>query len=681
MKKKIIVITSILLILIFIGGGIFYYFNKQDSKTTLTIIEKQWIEDNKNTMQDFAVVNSLPIFNYDGEGLIYNFLEKLETTTGLEFNKMSYSYGKDKPSDYAFMIVDKKQKNDILIYQDNYALITKTNIKYNDLSKIKNMKIGVLEGDLKNSDYYIGTDNSNSFVSYETMDELLEEFEKEKTTLTSIVLPKTIYMEEIVSNNYNISYNITEMTKDFVIRLGKNKKLNEIIKKYYKKWFNEEYTNSFRNYYSNNYFIFNKVDNDSQVNFKSKKYVYGFVNDQPYDMFVNQKLVGINNEIIKQFVSVSGIEISYVKYKSKDKLIAAFNSNEVDFFFNDTSIDKYKMDVSKTISIFDEKIVVLVNNNSDSVVNSIRSLRKSKISTLVDSQIAKYLRENGIDTKNYNTVGELLDNSDKNDIVVTSLASYDIYKNKLLKNYSVEYIFDLESDYNYIIRDIKANEVFADYFNYYLSFINDKKIINTINYRDFDIEEKNSLLKNMIIFLSIILFASLIFGIIKLLKSKKEIVQGVSKENKLKYIDMLTSLKNRNYLNDSIEKWDEVGIYPQALIIIDLNNVAYINDNYGHSEGDSVITEAANILIKNQLEQSEIMRTNGNEFLIYLVEYEEKQIITYIRKLNKEFKELAHGFGAAIGYSMINDGLKTIDDAINEATLDMRANKEEANND
>lgn len=29
---------------------------------------------------------------------------------------------------------------------------------------------------------------------------------------------------------------------------------------------------------------------------------------------------------------------------------------------------------------------------------------------------------------------------------------------------------------------------------------------------------------------------------------------------------------------------------------------------------------------------------------------------------------------------MITDGLKTIDDAINEATLDMRANKEETEN-
>ncbi len=29
---------------------------------------------------------------------------------------------------------------------------------------------------------------------------------------------------------------------------------------------------------------------------------------------------------------------------------------------------------------------------------------------------------------------------------------------------------------------------------------------------------------------------------------------------------------------------------------------------------------------------------------------------------------------------MIMDGIKTIDDAINEATLDMKSNKEEANN-
>ena len=140
---------------------------------------------------------------------------------------------------------------------------------------------------------------------------------------------------------------------------------------------------------------------------------------------------------------------------------------------------------------------------------------------------------------------------------------------------------------------------------------------------------------------------------------------------------MLTSLKNRTYLNDNIEKWDNSGVYPQTVVIIDLNNIAYINDNYGHAEGDKIIGEAANILINTQLPNTEIIRTNGNEFLIYMVGYDEKQVISYMKKLTKEFKTLTHGFGAALGYSMITDAIKTVDDAINEATTDMKENKEE----
>ena len=170
-----------------------------------------------------------------------------------------------------------------------------------------------------------------------------------------------------------------------------------------------------------------------------------------------------------------------------------------------------------------------------------------------------------------------------------------------------------------------------------------------------------------------------VIALIIKLKPKKQKL-SVSKEDKLKYIDMLTSLKNRNYLNDSIEKWDNSEIYPQAIVIIDLNNIAYINDNYGHEEGDNIIKDAASILFRLQIENTELIRTNGNEFLIYMIEYEEKQVVAYIRKLNKELKELKHGFGAAIGYSMINDELKTVDDAINEATLDMKNNKEEIQN-
>ena len=157
-------------------------------------------------------------------------------------------------------------------------------------------------------------------------------------------------------------------------------------------------------------------------------------------------------------------------------------------------------------------------------------------------------------------------------------------------------------------------------------------------------------------------------------KKKKKQVKITDRH---KYTDMLTSLKNRNYLNTKMQEWEDCEIFPQTIVMVDLNNVKYVNDNYGHEEGDQLIIKAAGILVNTQLENSEIIRTDGNEFLIYLVGYSERQINTYTKKLSKEMKNLPHEFGAAVGYSMITDEIKSLDDAINEATLEMITNKEE----
>ena len=105
--------------------------------------------------------------------------------------------------------------------------------------------------------------------------------------------------------------------------------------------------------------------------------------------------------------------------------------------------------------------------------------------------------------------------------------------------------------------------------------------------------------------------------------------------------------------------------------------VRNINDTLGYEQGDAQIKAAANILIKTQLDNTDIMRTDGNEYLIYLVGYQEKQVVSYIRKLYKEFKTLPYEHGAAIGYSMITNDMKTIEDSINESVEDMRTKKEE----
>ena len=72
-----------------------------------------------------------------------------------------------------------------------------------------------------------------------------------------------------------------------------------------------------------------------------------------------------------------------------------------------------------------------------------------------------------------------------------------------------------------------------------------------------------------------------------------------------------------------------------------------------------------------------MVRSDGNEFLIYLIGYSKTQINSYVQKLSRELEKLPYGFGAAFGYSMIDDEIKTIDDAINEATINMRKDKEQ----
>ena len=189
---------------------------------------------------------------------------------------------------------------------------------------------------------------------------------------------------------------------------------------------------------------------------------------------------------------------------------------------------------------------------------------------------------------------------------------------------------------------------------------------------------KDSTLEQVYTVVLIVIFAPIIvLTIFYLIVKRQKKVKKVKIEDRHKYTDMLTSLKNRNYLNAKMKEWEACEVFPQAIVMVDLNNVKYVNDNYGHEEGDELIIKAAGILVNTQLENSEIIRTDGNEFLIYLVGYSERQVATYTKKLSREMKNLPHSFGAAVGYSMIMDEIKTLDDSINEATLEMITNKEE----
>ena len=293
-----------------------------------------------------------------------------------------------------------------------------------------------------------------------------------------------------------------------------------------------------------------------------------------------------------------------------------------------------------------------------------------------DNSLYNYFATNSkAEIKKHANLDELLKKADDT-ILVVDKEIYSYYQTSKFKNFKLLYMDTMLNDYKFMVK--KENVEFYDLFNY---------IINTNSYHNYkntgieslhaSILQDSSLEQIYTIVLAIIFIPLILLTIIFVIYKHRKKIKKVKATDRHKYTDMLTSLKNRNYLNAKMVEWEESKVFPQAIVMVDLNNVKYVNDNYGHEEGDQLIIKAAGILVNTQLENSEIIRTDGNEFLIYLVGYSNRQIQTYAKKLAKEMKTLPHEFGAAVGYSMILDEIKTLDDAINEATLEMISNKED----
>lgn len=682
MNKKVLFIILGSIALVLMGFGTYYYFASEDKNTTLTKIEREWIQSNKQNLIDLGFANDIPVLNHIGEGLVFDFFKDLEDSTELEFNRISYSYNDEITDKYSFKMIKKIESNQIKIYEDDYVLLTTENKKYNNVNEIEDLNIGVLESDLTEVKNYFNNCNGCKFNGFKSIEELLnnivgEENDIVETTLDAIIAPQLLTLEYVLSDKLYNSYLINDIHINYVITLGNIDKLNNIIKKYYLKWSSENFDEKFNKYFTDCYFDFSGTDQNSLASFKGKRYTYGYIENAPYDIEISGNLYGTNKAILDKFEEVADIEIVYKKYDSIDSLIKAFNNGNIDIFYNNTYQSGYDLNGFVSNNAYLGKVAIISNNGAIENINSLKSLKNKSIAVLKNSNISKLVTDNGAKKVEYDSLDKLLKSND--DLIAIDFSTYNFFNKDKLKNYKIEYIHEVIDGYGYTMKSVANNSVFNEYLNFYLNaFAQNEEIGLGIDKINSKLNQK-ALMKNLFLISGLILvFVSSIIFTNQMNKAKKPSI-SFKKSEKIKYMDMLTSLKNRNYLNDNIDKWEESQVYPQAVIIIDLNNIAYINDNYGHNAGDEEIKEAANVLIKNQVINSDIVRTNGNEFLIYLIGYKERQIELYIKKLNKELKELSHGFGAAIGYSMITDDIKTIDDAINEATIAMRQIKEETN--
>ena len=308
------------------------------------------------------------------------------------------------------------------------------------------------------------------------------------------------------------------------------------------------------------------------------------------------------------------------------------------------------------------------------VIKSINSLIGETVYVQENSKIYDYISNiNGINVETFSTTKDLFRLNKRDVILVIDKNTFDYYSLDELDNYSARYSDYIGDEYNFKVR---TDSALYNLLDKYVSFLDqDEIILEGLNNHSETVQSGGIVTKVAEYILYAVIIA-IIIALIIIRKSKKiSIARKIKKDDKMKFIDQLTSLKNRNYLNENIATWNNNTIYPQTIIVVDLNKIQEINDLNGYNEGDKQIKACANVLIKTQLDNSEIMRTDGNEFVIYLVGYNQKQITNYIHKLNKEIKKLPYDFGAEFGYSIIEDDIKTIEDAMNEAVEDMKKQK------
>lgn len=665
-KKSIIIVFAIIIILVSGFLGTLYYITSTVNNYSYS--EKKWISENTDTTYDVYVEPSLPIFSNNGKGVYYEYLNALKEDTGLNLNIVTTDTSNIK-------LVNKNYvgNDDIVIYKDHFIVVGEKDT-VNKLTDLGGKTVGVLESDSETISLYLTAYKNINIKSFNSYNELSTEFDNK--SISYMIVPMYKYINDIVTNDYEIVYHLDGLYSYYCLELNEedNVDLVSIMKKFYYRWENKAKSN-INEYFLDIYYTAKNYTEIEKESITNEDFIVGYIENLPYEGKIRSNFTGLTNTYLSKFADMTGVTYKYIEYKDTKELNDALSNKKIDLALNYYSLSNDNYTSSRTLGPTEYVVLAHVDNNI--VVNSLYSLVNMKVSMLSNMNL-KYnmASKNLFEIKAFATVKTMIKNIDKDSIVIIEKEVYDYYKDSSLKNYSIRLIESVKLNNSFLLN--KSNTAFNKLFDFYLSTLSSNEMKNESVVGVIETLKNNRLFNFIISNLLYIVIGALIVGfIIYTLVKKSLYVKKIKKEDRLYYFDAMTNLKNRNYLNDNIDFWSGTKVYPQAIVVIDINKLKLLNDRKGHEAGDNQIKAVANVLIKTQRDNSEIMRTDGDEFMIYLVGYDEKKIGSYIHKLNRELlSSLPHkDYGVSIGYSMITNEQTTIDDAINDSLLMIKKSK------
>lgn len=105
--------------------------------------------------------------------------------------------------------------------------------------------------------------------------------------------------------------------------------------------------------------------------------------------------------------------------------------------------------------------------------------------------------------------------------------------------------------------------------------------------------------------------------------------------------DMLTDLYNRHgyetFFDEFCRRSIEKGT-PLAVILIDMDDLKYVNDNFGHAEGDYSLCTIAESMCVAAKDGEICLRTGGDEFMVLAEDYTEEAARAFIAKMREHIE-------------------------------------------
>lgn len=123
------------------------------------------------------------------------------------------------------------------------------------------------------------------------------------------------------------------------------------------------------------------------------------------------------------------------------------------------------------------------------------------------------------------------------------------------------------------------------------------------------------------------------------------------KLSQIAYIDDLTGCYNRRYCMRSI---DQMIMNKEifSLVMIDMNDLKYVNDSFGHSDGDVYICDVVHVIKESVRECDIVSRIGGDEFVLVLKNCDEETTVLKMKDIFNEIVKIERKYRPSISYGI-----------------------------